>query len=121
MYVGDDMSVKIRLDSANKILAKRKLQKGGEAQIFFTKQCAKWMNNYVPFKTGRLKDMSVEMGVDYVKYSTPYARKQYYTNSGKGIKNRSGLRGKLWDKRMWNDKHGRIIKSVADFVGGREG
>lgn len=113
------MAVKIRLDPTNKILAKRKLQKGGEAEIFFTKQCAKWCNNYVPFKTGRLKDMSVTMGVDYIKYDTPYARKQYYTNSGGGIKNRSGLRGKLWDRRMWNDKHGTIIKSVADFVGGR--
>lgn len=113
------MSVKIKLDSTNKILAKRKLQKGGEAQIKFTKECAKWMNNYVPFLTGRMKDDSVEIGVDYVKYSTPYARKQYYTNSGKGIKNRSGLRGKRWDKRMWNDKASTIIKSIAGFVGGR--
>lgn len=113
------MSVKIKLDSTNKILAKRKLQKGGEGQIFFTKQCAKWMNNYVPFKTGRLKDISVTIGIDYVKYSTPYARKQYYTNSGGGIKNRSGLRGRLWDKRMWPNKKGTIIKSTADFVGGR--
>ena len=112
------MSVKIKLDNTNKILAKRKLEKGGEAQIFFTKQCAKWMNNYVPFLTGRMKDDSVEIGVDYVKYSTPYARKQYYTNNGGGIKNRSGLRGKLWDKRMWPDKKGTIIKSTADFVGG---
>ncbi|NFH81725.1 capsid protein [Clostridium botulinum] len=113
------MAVKIKLDSTNKILAKRKIQKGGEAQIFFTKQCAKWMNNYTPFKTGRLKDMSVTMGVDYVKYNTPYARKQYYTNNGNGIKNRSGLRGKRWDIRMWNDKRGTIVKSVADFVGGK--
>ncbi|NFO46532.1 capsid protein [Clostridium botulinum] len=113
------MSVKIKLDSNNKILAKRKIQKGGEAQIFFTKQCAKWMNNYVPFKTGRLKDMSVNMGVDYVKYSIPYAKKQYYKNAGVGIKNRSGLRGKLWDKRMWPDKKNIIIKSIADFVGGK--
>lgn len=113
------MAVKIKLDPTNKILAKRKLQKGGEAQIFFTKQCAKWMNNYIPFDTGRLKDMSVEIGNDFVKYNTKYAKKQYYTNAGNGKKNRSGLRGKLWDKRMWNDKHGTIIKSVADFVGGR--
>lgn len=120
MQVGDFIGVKIKLDSTNKILAKRRLNgKGSEAQIFFTKQCAKWMNNYVPFKTGRLKDVSVTIGADYVKYSTPYAKKQYYKNTGGGIKNRSGLRGKLWDKRMWPDKKGVIIKSVADFVGGR--
>lgn len=113
------MNVRVKLDTTNKILAKRKLKKSGEAQIFFTKQCAKEMNAYVPFLTGRLKDMSVSMGTDYVKYSTPYARKQYYTNSGKGIKNHSGLRGKLWDKKMWNNKGPTIVKNIANFIGGK--
>lgn len=113
------MSVKIKLNSDEKILAKRKLQKGGEGQIFFTKQCAKWMNNYVPFSSGRLKDMSVEIGVDFVKYNTDYAKKQYYKNSGNGKKNKAGIRGKLWDKRMWIDKSTNIIKALANFIGGR--
>ena len=113
------MNVRVKLDPTSKILNKRKLQKNGEAQIFFTKQCAKEMNNFVPFYTGRLKDMSVTIGTDYVKYSTPYARKQYYTNSGKGIKNHSGLRGKLWDKKMWNNKGPAIVKNIANFIGGK--
>ena len=53
MQVGDFMSVIVKMNSTQKILAQRKLQKGGEAHIFFTKQCAKEMNNYVPFETGR--------------------------------------------------------------------
>lgn len=113
------MRVRVNLNPTNKILRARKLEKGGEAQVFFTKQCAKWMNNYVPFLTGRLKDLSVTLGTDFVKYSTRYARKQYYTNSGGGIKNRSGLRGKLWDRRMWNDKKTDIKKDLANFIGGR--
>ena len=63
--------------------------------------------------------MSVTIGADYVKYSTPYARKQYYNNSGKGIKNHSGLRGKLWDKKMWNNKGSAIVNNTAKLVGGR--
>ena len=114
------MSYRVKLDPTNRILARRKLQKkNGEAQVFFTKQCAKYMNNYVPFDTGRLKDMSVTMGTNYVKYDTPYAKKQYYTNSGNGIRNRSGLRGKLWDRRMWNDKKNTIVQELANFIGGR--
>lgn len=113
------MAVKINLDPATTILAKRKLQKGGEAQILFTKECAKWMNNYVPLDTGRLKDISVEIGNDFVKYNTQYAKKQYYTNVGSSKKNKAGLRGKLWDKRMWINKSATIVKSVANFVGGR--
>lgn len=113
------MGVKINIDPTNKILGKRKLQKDGDAQIYFTKQCAKWMNNYIPFETGRLKDMDIEIGVDFVKYNAPYAKKQYYTNKGNGKKNIAGLRGKLWDKRMWNDKRKAIVKDIASYVGGR--
>lgn len=113
------MGVKVKMDSTDKILGKRKLHKGGEAQIYFTKQCAKWMNNYIPYDTGRLKDMDIEIGTDFVKYNAPYAKKQYYTNSGKGKKNKVGIRGKFWDKKMWADKSKTIIKALADFVGGK--
>lgn len=41
------MIVRIRMDDTGKILLKRGLNKDGEAQEFFTKECAKWMNNYV--------------------------------------------------------------------------
>ena len=75
----------------------------------------------VPYKTGRLKDMMVEIQTSKVIYKAPYARKQYYTNKGLGKQGNSvgGLRGKFWDKRMWNDRGNDIVKSIAQFVGGR--
>ena len=65
--------------------------------------------------------MSVSIGTDYIKYSTPYAKKQYYTNAGNGIggTNRGGLRGKLWDKRMWNNRGKEIVKNIANMAGGK--
>lgn len=109
-------TVKIQIDDTQKILLKRYLNKNGEAQIKFTQEVAKQCNNYVPFKTGRLKDMMVTIGVDKIKYRAPYAAKQYYTNKGG---NNGVLRGKMWDKRMWSDKGDSIVKTIADFVGGR--
>lgn len=41
------MIVRIRMDDTGKILLKRALNKDGKAQELFTKECAKWMNNYV--------------------------------------------------------------------------
>jgi len=41
------MTVHIRMDNTQKVLLKRHLQNNGEAQILFTKECAKAMNNYV--------------------------------------------------------------------------
>jgi len=41
------MGIQIRMDSVDAILSRRRLQQGGQAQVFFTKECAKAMNNYV--------------------------------------------------------------------------
>lgn len=115
------MNVRIEINSTKEILAKRKLQDDGPAQQLFTKECALCFNNYVPFKSGTLKDLDVKTNVDNIVYYAPYARKQYYENKGNGIGgvNRNGQRGKLWDKRAWSDHRDEIINKVADFVGGK--
>ena len=114
-------NVKIKMNPTQKILLKRYLNNNGEAQIQFSKECAKAMNNYVPFQTGRLKDMNVVVNSNNVTYEAPYAKRQYYTNKGNGRQGTSqgGLRGKYWDKRMWADKGDKIVKTIAQFVGGR--
>ncbi|ENJ9655975.1 capsid protein [Clostridium botulinum] len=109
-------TVRVQIDKTQKILLKRYLNKNGQAQVKFTKEVAKECNNYVPFLTGRLKDMSIELKTDKIIYNAPYAAKQYYTNKGG---NRGALRGKYWDRRAFIDHGDRIIQTIADFVGGR--
>ncbi|MGN0026073.1 MAG: minor capsid protein [Clostridium sp.] len=113
--------VKVIMDNTQKILLKRYLNKNGKAQVKFTKECAKWMNNYVPYDHGKLKDMMVEIKVSKVIYKAPYARKQYYTNKGLGKQGTQvgGKRGKFWDKRAWADNGDLIVRTIADFVGGK--
>ena len=121
LNVGDIMAnLIVRMNSVNEILSKRRMQNGGEAQVYLTKECAKAFNNYTPFLTGRLKDMDITIGVDTITYYAPYARIQFYTNAGKGREGTSkgGLRGKRWDRRCWNDKAEQIVKSEAMFCGG---
>lgn len=114
-------TVKIQMDSTQKILLKRYLNKNGKAQLRFTKECAKVFNNYIPFKTGRLKDMDVEIQTTKIIYSAPYASRQYHTNAGMGKQGTSfgGLRGPYWDKRSWADNGNKVVKSIAEFCGGR--
>lgn len=113
--------VKIQMNPTQKILLKRKLNKNGDAQIKFTKEVAKESNNYIPFQSGRLKDVMIEFKSDKIIYHAPYAKKQYYGNKGLGKQGTSlgGLRGKYWAKRAWIDHGDEIVKSIADFVGGR--
>jgi hypothetical protein len=113
-------SIKIQIDSADKILLKRNLGKNGKAQKEFTQLCAKKINPYVPYLGGDLKD-KVDIGESSIKYNMPYAAKQYYTNQGKGAGSASngGMRGKYWDKRCWAQQGKEIVKSIAEFCGGQ--
>lgn len=75
----------------------------------------------VPFKTGRLKDMMIEIETNKVIYNAPYAAKNYYLNKGMGRGGESvgGKRGKFWDKRAWIDHGDKIVKTIAEFCGGQ--
>ncbi|GAA0774583.1 hypothetical protein GCM10008908_24680 [Clostridium subterminale] len=114
-------NVRVEIDPTQKILLKRYLGKNGKAQVEFTKQVAKYSNNYVPFKTGRLKDMMITIDTDKITYNAPYAAKNYYLNKGMGKQGNSvgGLRGKMWDRRMWINNGDKIVQSIAEFVGGK--
>lgn len=112
--------VRIIMDSTQKILLARYLNQDGRAQVEFTKECAKFMNAYTPYATGRLKDMMVTINTDNVTYNAPYAARQYYTNAGNGRQGTSngGIRGKQWAPRMWTAKGDEIVETIANFVGG---
>jgi len=112
--------VRVRMDPTQKILLKRYLNQDGRAQVEFTKACAREMDNFTPYLTGRLKDMMVTINPTNVTYNAPYAKRQYYTNAGNGRQGTSsgGLRGKQWDKRMWLQKGDEIVSTIASFVGG---
>ena len=113
--------VRINLNPTDKILLKRKLNKKGKAQQFFTSEVRRLSDPYVPFKQGGLKNIQVQVYADKIHYKSPYAKKQYYENKGYGKQgvNYGGLRGKQWIKRMWSNKGNDFVKSVADFCGGK--
>ena len=111
--------VRLQLDPTQKILLKRALNENGKGQQYFTKQVAKYANNYTPYLTGRLKDIDVEIQTSKIIYKAPYASKAYYTNKGTGRQGMAhgGLRGSRWIPRMWTQKGDEIVQSVAKFCG----
>lgn len=104
--------IKLEMDSADRILLKRKLNKNGEGQRFFTHQVRAFSDPYVPFLNGPLKNTAQEL-VTRIEYVQPYARRQFYENRG------NGLRGKEWTPRMWADRGKEIVEATAKFCGGR--
>lgn len=107
------MKVTLKMDAADKVLLKRSLNKNGKAQRHFTHEVRRLAEPYIPFKTGNLANDEVSEHTDRIEYYAPYAKKQYNENRGQG------LRGKMWIPRMWADRGKEIVKSVADYVGGK--
>lgn len=112
--------VKINIDPTDKILLKRNLNKNGKAQKFLTSEVKRLSDSYVPFRQGNLK-REVRLEPNKITYTQPYAKQQYYENKGLGKDgiSKGGMRGKQWVSRMWSDRGKEIVKSVADFVGGK--
>lgn len=108
------MGFQIKVDSFQEIALKRNLQKNGQAQQFFTNQVAGLSDDYIPLDTGMLKN-NKSVDSNKIMYKSPYAKKQWYENKGAS----GGQRGKEWTNRMWADRGSEIVKSVANFVGGR--
>ena len=104
--------IKLEMDPADRILLKRKLNKNGEGQRFFTHQVRAFSDPYVPFLNGSLKNTAQEL-VTRIEYIQPYARRQFYENRG------NGLRGKEWTPRMWADRGHEVVEATAKFCGGR--
>ena len=126
------------LDNAGTILRKRGLEPNGRVQRFFTGECARRMDKYIPFQQGILKDTRI-IDPDRITYITPYAKFQYYGKVMVGIKSGSPwaekgerkvvtardlkhhgapTRGPFWDKRMWEAQKTTILNSVAKMAGG---
>ena len=120
MSAGIKMKTHLQLDPVQKIKLRHLINKDGKAQRFFTLQVHRMSEPYTPRKDGPLIDTSVE-GDHTITYVQPYSSKNYYENRGNGMQAtaHNGLRGKLWDKRMWADHGDEIIEGVANYVGGR--
>ena len=118
-----DNRVKVKLEilPENLLLAKRSLGKGGKAQIFVDSEVLRCCDSYVPFRTGMLKRSGITAtvkGSGMVRYNTPYARLNYYSNKGNGKEgmNKGGKRGRLWFERMKPDYKDSILNGVRKIV-----
>lgn len=95
--------MRIRINPTAQILAARGLERGGRVQTYIDNEVVRLSSKYVPMQSGTLKKaIGTVYGSGEVKYNTPYARKNYYENRGRGNEGTSngGLRGRMWFERM---------------------
>ena len=120
------MSVKFKPTSV--IEARLGIEPNGRVHAFFTAECAKAMDRFVPFDTGALAETVVVNGevtsnvtTDTITYDQKYARYVYYgiTKNGNEMKYHTDMHpdaGSYWDKRMWTAKGPDIVKRVQKYI-----
>lgn len=120
----DKIKVTLHIAPENVLFARRGLQKGGRVQKYIDSEVLRCSDKYVPLDTSMLKKSgttSTVVGSGMVHYDTPYARKNYYDNRGRGKEGtaKGGLRGRLWFERMKTDHLPGILKGVKKIAGSK--
>ena len=124
------MSVTVKLIPTEELKKILGIQNRGPAHAYFTSECAKEMDPFVPFDEGFLAGTVIENGqptdnvdVDSITYDQEYASYQYFgmrKDETHVIKNRSydkhPLATSYWDQAMWTAKGEDITKRVQKFV-----
>lgn len=104
------------------LLRERGIEKGGKVQKFIDSEVIRCMDSFVPFCSGTLKDSAIlgtVIGSGRVKYTAPYARRNYYENAGWGDEGiqRGGRRGRKWFERMKPIYLNKILNGAVKLSG----
>lgn len=84
-----------------------KLGIGSPFQKFWDNMLLTGMEPYIPMLTGALSRsgrINTVLGQGMLTWSTPYARRQYFSGREPGESQTGPLRGQLWAQRAANDK-----------------
>ena len=117
----------VKMQPTSVIKARLGIEPNGRVHKFFTNECAKAMDRYVPFDEGNLAETVVQNGqptanvtTNTITYDQEYAKIVYYgIRNGKQIrihKDKHPYAITYWDKQMWSAKGLDIIKRVQDFI-----
>lgn len=108
------MKIELRLGGVPKKI--RKIAQNEKVGLFLATTCARYMDEFVPMRTGALKD-SARTNIPFqVTYETPYARRIYY---GEGITIHGDQHPNAtshWDKAMEESHKNQIAVEVTNFV-----
>lgn len=111
--------LKLEFKPAEALIKARRLD--GPAELFLANEVARSCDPYIPMQTGTLKNtkqiIQTASGT-VLKYTQPYARRQYYSGRAPGGGNYGPLRGRYWFERAKTDHRPEWLRSTAAYTGG---
>lgn len=128
-------SVKVKINSTSKILKDHGLDKDGRVIRFLRDEADRLMNPYVPMDNGMLRRNKTYPSNHEIKYTSPYAKYQYYgklmlskngsawarrgekkVETSKNLKYHTSGTGAKWDKLMLQRSRSELIKDVENYI-----
>ncbi len=117
----------VNMQPASVIKARLGIEPNGRVHKFFTNECAKEMDPFVPFDNGDLAETVIQGGqptrnvtTNTITYEQEYAKVVYYgIRNGKSIIIHHDKHAKAttyWDKHMWTAKGQDIVNRVQEYV-----
>ena len=117
----------VDMKPASVIKARLGIEPNGRVHKFFTNECAKEMDPFVPFDNGDLAETVIQGGqptsnvtTNTITYDQEYAKVVYYgIRKGKSINIHTDKHSKAttyWDKHMWTAKGIDIVNRVQEYV-----
>ena len=117
------MAVNTRLNnSVNQIIKSSGIN--DNTALFAANQARKFMNDYIPMKTGALSNTAqifAENGRGVVLYIQPYASFCYYGETRRFNRDKHEKASAYWDKAMTLTHKGELTGGVSNYIKNRNG
>lgn len=132
---GSGFTVKVKINSTNKILKDHGLDQDGRAIRFLRDDADRLMNPFVPMQNGMLRRNKTYPSNHEIKYISPYSKVQFYgklmlTKNGsswarkgekkvvtnKNLKYHTSGTGPKWNELMMQRNKNTLIKDVENFI-----
>ena len=128
-------NVKIKMNSTNKILKDHGLDNNGRIRKFLRDDADRLMNPFVPLNNGMLRRNKTYPKNNQIKYTSPYAKYQYYgklmlTKNGaswaklgekkvltsKNLKYHTSGTGPKWNELMMQRRKNDLVKDIENYI-----
>lgn len=132
---GSGFTVKVKINSTNKILKDHGLDQDGRAIRFLRDDADRLMNPYIPMDNGILRRNKSYPSNHEIKYISPYAKYQYYRKlmlakngsswakkgekkvlTSRNLKYHTSGTGPKWNELMMQRNKNTLIKDVENFI-----
>ena len=132
---GSGFTVKVKINSTNKILKDHGLDQDGRVVKFLRDDADRLMNPYIPMDNGMLRRNKSYPSNHEIKYISPYAKYQYYgklmlakngsswakkgekkVETSRNLKYHTSGTGPKWNELMMQRNKNTLIKDVENFI-----